>query len=73
MSRIFEEPWILGTLVLAALLRFRAPKLPGIARHVGRSVRILRSEARELRKEASWPADSGAEHSREATESGQGI
>jgi sec-independent protein translocase protein TatA len=57
MARLFEEPWAIGIIVLAALLLFGAPKLPGIARSVGQSLRILRSEVKELKEDASAAAD----------------
>ena len=56
MARLFEEPWVIGIIILAALLLFGAPKLPGIARSVGQSLRIFKTEVKQFKEEAS-PAD----------------
>lgn len=53
MARLFEEPWVIGIIVLAALLLFGAPKLPALARSVGQSLRIFKTEVKELKEEAS--------------------
>ncbi len=43
--------WHLLILVLVVLLLFGAPKLPGLARSVGQSMRIFRKEVRTLSDE----------------------
>ncbi|KHL04326.1 twin-arginine translocase TatA/TatE family subunit [Sinomonas humi] len=53
MARLFEEPWVIGILILAALLLFGAPKLPGIARSVGQSLRVFKTEVKQFKEEAS--------------------
>ncbi|MDK1361405.1 Sec-independent protein translocase subunit TatA [Arthrobacter sp. zg-Y1219] len=53
------EGWHLVILVLLAVLLFGAPKLPGMARSVGQSLRIFRSEVRQL-KEENPPAENPA-------------
>jgi sec-independent protein translocase protein TatA len=44
---------MVGILVLIALLLFGAPRLPGIARSVGQSMRIFKSEVKELKQETA--------------------
>lgn len=53
------EGWHLVILVLLAVLLFGAPKLPGLARSVGQSLRIFRSEVRQM-KEENPPANPAA-------------
>lgn len=47
MGRILSEPWVIGTIIVLAVLLFSAPKLPSMARSLGQSMRILRSELRD--------------------------
>ena len=44
MGRLFESPWPILIIIIVALLLFAAPKLPGMARSLGQSMRILKSE-----------------------------
>ncbi|MEU7043664.1 Sec-independent protein translocase subunit TatA [Streptomyces varsoviensis] len=53
MLRNGLEPWHLIVLVVVALLVFGSKKLPDIARGLGKSARILKSEARAMRSEDS--------------------
>ena len=50
------EGWHLIIIVLVLLL-CAAPKLPGIARNLGRSMRIFKSEVRELKKSGTTDAE----------------
>ena len=43
--------WHLVILIAVVLLLFGAPKLPGLARSVGQSMRIFRSEVRTMKDE----------------------
>ncbi|MCL6424120.1 Sec-independent protein translocase subunit TatA [Brachybacterium sp. JHP9] len=43
------QPWHILILVLVVLLLFGAGKLPSLARNVGKSMRIFKSEVEELR------------------------
>jgi sec-independent protein translocase protein TatA len=52
MGRLFGEPWVIGTIIVVAVLLFSAPKLPAMARSLGQSIRILKSEMREGEPEA---------------------
>lgn len=51
MGRLFDGPWPILIIVVVALLLFAAPKLPLMARSLGQSVRILRSEVKEMKAE----------------------
>ncbi|MCW1248768.1 twin-arginine translocase TatA/TatE family subunit [Acaricomes phytoseiuli] len=48
-----REPWVIGFIVLVILLLFFAPKLPAMARSLGQSFRIIKSEVRESRNDGS--------------------
>lgn len=49
--QIFRNPVILLVLVLLAFLLFGANKLPKMARNMGQSMRILKSEVKEMKSE----------------------
>ena len=51
MGRLFDGPWPIVIIIIVALLLFAAPKLPGMARSLGQSMRILRSEVKEMKNE----------------------
>lgn len=56
--------WHLVILIAVVLLLFGAPKLPGLARSVGQSMRIFRSEVKTMKDENGDPveeSDSGDE------------
>ncbi len=50
-SGFFRSPWPILILVVLAILLFGAGKLPGLARNLGKSMRIFKSEVDELRKD----------------------
>jgi len=57
------EGWHLIIIIILALVLFAAPKLPGMARSLGQSMRIFKSEVREMKKDGSSSspaADTGA-------------
>lgn len=54
------QGWQIAILVILALLLFGAPKLPGLARSVGQSLRIFKSEVRQMQDE-NKPAASAEE------------
>jgi len=58
MGRLFDNPWTIIILVIIVLLLFGAPKLPGLARSVGQSLRIFKSEVKQMKDENS--PDAGA-------------
>lgn len=45
------QGWQIAILIILALLLFGAPKLPGLARSVGQSLRIFKSEVRQMQDE----------------------
>lgn len=45
-------------ILVVILLLFGAPKLPGLARSVGQSMRIFKSEVKTMKNESADPADS---------------
>ncbi|GAA2036200.1 hypothetical protein GCM10009720_15920 [Yaniella flava] len=49
--QIFRNPVILLVLILLAFLLFGANKLPKMARNMGQSMRILKSEVKEMKSE----------------------
>jgi sec-independent protein translocase protein TatA len=51
------EGWHLVIIIALAVLLFGAPKLPGLARSVGQSLRIFKSEVRQLKEENSTGPD----------------
>ncbi|KMO99782.1 Sec-independent protein translocase subunit TatA [Streptomyces roseus] len=51
MIRNALEPWHLVLLLMVCVLVFGSKKLPDMARSVGRSMRILKSETQALRAE----------------------
>jgi sec-independent protein translocase protein TatA len=57
--------WHLIILLVVILLLFGAPKLPGLARSLGQSMRIFRSEVKTMKDENS--SDSATNDSTDAT------
>ena len=51
MGRLFDNPWILLILILVIVLVFASAKLPDMARSLGRSARVLKSEVGEMKKD----------------------
>ncbi|WP_330331186.1 Sec-independent protein translocase subunit TatA [Streptomyces sp. NBC_00536] len=51
MLRNAMEPWHLVVLLVVCLLVFGSKKLPDMARSLGKSARILKSEAKAMRAE----------------------
>ena len=47
--------WHLVILIAVVLLLFGAPKLPGLARSVGQSMRIFRTEVKTMKDEHDEP------------------
>jgi sec-independent protein translocase protein TatA len=61
MFRNGLEPWHLLILVLVIVLVFGSKKLPDMARSLGKSARILKSEAKAMKDEGKQPAAQPAE------------
>ncbi|WP_462417541.1 Sec-independent protein translocase subunit TatA [Kytococcus sp. Marseille-QA3725] len=51
MARLFDNPLILLILVVVIVLVFASAKLPDMARSLGRSARVLKSEVGEMKKD----------------------
>ncbi|MDQ0923533.1 sec-independent protein translocase protein TatA [Pseudarthrobacter sp. W1I19] len=51
MGRLFEGPWPIVIIIIVALLLFAAPKLPAMARSLGQSMRIIKSEVKEMKND----------------------
>jgi sec-independent protein translocase protein TatA len=45
------EGWHLIIIIVLALVLFAAPRLPGMARSLGQSMRIFKSEVREMKND----------------------
>lgn len=50
------EGWHIIIIIVLALVLFAAPKLPSMARSIGQSMRIFKSEVREMKKDGSSEA-----------------
>ncbi|WP_341951952.1 Sec-independent protein translocase subunit TatA [Salinibacterium sp. TMP30] len=59
--------WHLIILLVVILLLFGAPKLPGLARSLGQSMRIFRSEVKTMKDENS--SDSATDDSTDSADS----
>ena len=51
MGRLFDGPWPIVIIIVVALLLFSAPKLPAMARSLGQSMRIIKSEVKEMKND----------------------
>lgn len=51
MGRFFDNPMMLLIVLLVIVLLFGAPKLPGMARSLGQSMRIFKSEVKEMKED----------------------
>lgn len=53
------KPWHIIILVVVILLVFGSRKLPDMARGLGRSMRILKSETEAMKKDSNNPEEDG--------------
>ncbi|GGH57480.1 Sec-independent protein translocase subunit TatA [Rothia aerolata] len=51
MGKLFDNPVMLIVLLIIILLLFGAPKLPGMARSLGQSMRIFKSEVDGMKED----------------------
>ncbi len=51
LNRLFDSPAQLLILVLIIVLLFGATRLPNVARQLGRSMRIFKSEMKEMKQD----------------------
>ncbi|MBU8867565.1 Sec-independent protein translocase subunit TatA [Paenarthrobacter aromaticivorans] len=61
MGRLFDGPWPIVIIIIVALLLFAAPKLPAMARSLGQSMRIIKSEVKEMKNDGKSDAKDAAE------------
>ncbi|MFD5228855.1 Sec-independent protein translocase subunit TatA [Streptomyces qaidamensis] len=59
MLRNGLEPWHLLIVAIVVIVLFGSKKLPDTARSLGRSMRILKSEAKALKEEGGSGAEPG--------------
>ncbi|MDJ0356778.1 Sec-independent protein translocase subunit TatA [Paenarthrobacter sp. PH39-S1] len=52
MGKLFENPWVVLIIIIVIVLLFAAPKLPGMARSLGQSMRIIKSEVKEMKSDS---------------------
>ncbi len=52
--------WHLLIILAVVLLLFGAPKLPGLAKSIGQSMRIFRNEVKSMKDDDGKPAESEA-------------
>jgi sec-independent protein translocase protein TatA len=56
MGDLFDSPWKILIIVLLIIVLFGAKKLPGAAKSLGQSMRILKSEVSKLHDDDDEPA-----------------
>ncbi|MFF0745561.1 Sec-independent protein translocase subunit TatA [Streptomyces sp. NPDC004111] len=56
MLRNVMQPWHLAIVAVVFILLFGAKRLPDAARSLGKSLRILKSEAKALKEDGTQPA-----------------
>ncbi|MEG2490286.1 MAG: Sec-independent protein translocase subunit TatA [Aurantimicrobium sp.] len=61
--------WHLLIIIAIILLLFGAPKLPGLARSLGQSMRIFKSEVKQMKQEGQTPSDTSSTDSSDSSKS----
>ena len=56
MARLFDNPMMVLIMLLVIVLLFGAPRLPGMARSLGQSLRIFKSEVKEMKDDGQAAA-----------------
>jgi sec-independent protein translocase protein TatA len=56
---LFDSPWKILIVAVVILVLFGSAKLPGAARSLGKSMRILKAEVKDLHEEEAEPAIAG--------------
>lgn len=59
MGRLFDHPMLLVVVLVLVILLFGAPKLPGMARSLGQSMRIFKSEVGEMKSDGKTKDSQG--------------
>ena len=60
MGQLFSHPATIIVVILLIVLLFGAPKLPGMARSLGQSMRIFKSEMTEMKNDGTPVVPSAA-------------
>ena len=68
MLRNGLEPWHLLVLAIVIILLFGSKKLPEAARGLGKSMRILKSEAKAMKEDGAAPAPAAQPQSEPASD-----
>jgi sec-independent protein translocase protein TatA len=58
---LFDSPWKILIVAVVLIVLFGSAKLPGAARSLGKSMRILKAEVKDLHQEETEPALAGPE------------
>jgi sec-independent protein translocase protein TatA len=53
---LFDSPWKILIVAVVLIVLFGSAKLPGAARSLGKSMRILKAEVKDLHEEGAEPA-----------------
>jgi sec-independent protein translocase protein TatA len=56
---LFDSPWKILIVAVVILVLFGSAKLPGAARSLGKSMRILKAEVKDFHDEEAEPATAG--------------
>ncbi len=57
MGDLFDSPWKIAIIAVLIIVLFGSKKLPGAARSLGQSMRILKKEVSGLHEEETVPAE----------------
>jgi sec-independent protein translocase protein TatA len=71
VGRLFDSPGPIIIIIVVALLLFAAPKLPIMARSLGQSIRVLRSEVKEMTSDGD--DSSSSSNTGKRTDDGEAI
>ena len=63
---LFDKPWLILVIVILFVLMFGSRKLPGAARSLGQSMRILKKEVQGLHEDEPEPQPAGAQPAAQA-------
>ena len=59
LGDLFDSPWKILIVAVVLIMLFGSRKLPGVARSLGQSMRILKKEAQGLSEDELPPAGPG--------------
>ena len=75
MARLFDSPLTIMVIAVVILLMFGAPKLPAMARSLGQSMRIFKSEVSEMKNDsgANTNDDTTVPHTSHGASASRGV